>query len=317
MIYFLITWLRNKLYDLGILKSYSFSLPKIISVGNLTVGGTGKTPHIEFFVEKFLSEGKRVAVISRGYKRKTKGFLLATEADTAYTIGDEPYQIFCKFPQITVAVDSDRVRAVQRLMDRTDCPDIILLDDAFQHRRIVPWRQIVLVDFNRPIFSDYIMPYGRLREARGGIKRASEVIVTKCPIDLSEEEKRSFAKKLKLKSNQPINFSTFEFLPPKNIFNGHQLVLDKRYNFQIITGVVSPQSLYLEMEKYATSIYTTKFGDHHFFSSKDIDFINKETEQGRIVIVTEKDASRLLHLEGLTIKSKQSIYSVVIKVKFI
>jgi len=153
--YLLITFFRNLLYDLGILRSYRFDFP-IITVGNITVGGTGKTPHIEYFVRRYCAEGKRVAVVSRGYRRKTKGMVVADSRSTADSIGDEPYQIFRKFPHIMLVADSDRVRAVKYLMAQEAKPDIILLDDGFQYRRLAAGRQVVLVDYGRPIFEDRI-----------------------------------------------------------------------------------------------------------------------------------------------------------------
>lgn len=315
--YFLITWLRNLLYDLGWLKSHSFAVPATLSVGNLTVGGTGKTPHIEHFIRKYLAEGKRVAVLSRGYKRQTKGFLVASANSTAYTVGDEPYQLYRKFPQIKVAVDSDRVNGIKQLMNLAEKPDVVLLDDAFQHRRLKPQRQVLLVDYNRPIFRDRVMPYGRLRESRKGLKRADEVIVTKCPQTLSESEKESWREQLGVSERQTLRFSTFEFFPPKNVFTQEALDLSQKYDFQVVTGVVSPESLYRFLESYSNTIYKTKFPDHHFFTAKDIDFINQEAEAGRIVVVTEKDAARLVDEKSLSATAKRSIYAVEIRVKFI
>jgi tetraacyldisaccharide 4'-kinase len=185
--YFFVTLIRNLLFDMGILKSKKFSIP-VISVGNITVGGTGKTPHIEYFIREF-SKNKRVAVLSGGYKRKSSGFIIADKNSTAQTIGDEPFQIFCKFEQIIVAVDKNRVRAIENLLALPHPPDVILLDDAFQYRKLTPSKQIVLVDYNRPIFKDRILPYGRLRETHRGLKRANSVIVTKCPNNMPQQEK--------------------------------------------------------------------------------------------------------------------------------
>lgn len=314
--FFLITLIRNLLYDLKILRSYSFDLP-IITVGNITVGGTGKTPHIEYFIRKYLGQGKRVAVLSRGYKRKTKGMVIADGTATADSIGDEPYQIFRKFPNITLVVDKDRINAVEYLLAQPSKPDVILLDDGFQYRRLAAGHQIVLVDFNRPIFSDCIMPYGRLRESRRGIKRANEVIVTKCPPDMSETDKCRWAEQLKLRQGTVLGFSTFEFFPPRNIFDSVPLDISQTYDVHVVTGVVNADTLYNYINPFCRTIAKTTYPDHHHFSESDIDKINRLADRDTIIIVTEKDAARLLGASTLTPKAKNSIYSVEVRVKFL
>lgn len=314
--FFLITLIRNLLYDLKILRSYSFDLP-IITVGNITVGGTGKTPHIEYFIRKYLGQSKRVAVLSRGYKRKTKGMVVADGTATSDSIGDEPYQIFRKFPNVTIVVDKDRINAIEYLLAQPSKPDVILLDDGFQYRRLEAGYQIVLVDFNRPIFYDRIMPYGRLRESRRGIKRANEVIVTKCPTDMSETDKCLWAERLNLKQGTKLRFSTFEFFPPQNIFSSTPLDISQKYDIHVITGVVNANTLCHYISTLCRTMANTAYPDHHYFSESDIDKINCLADRGTIIIVTEKDAARLLSVTTLTSKAKDSIYSVEVRVKFL
>ncbi|MDR3327035.1 MAG: tetraacyldisaccharide 4'-kinase [Prevotellaceae bacterium] len=317
--YFLVTLVRNLLFDLGILKSKRFDIP-IISVGNITVGGTGKTPHIEYFIREF-SQDKRVAVLSAGYKRKSSGFIIADESSTAQTVGDEPFQIFCKFEQIIVAVDRNRVQAIENLLALPCPPDVILLDDAFQYRKLTPSKQIVLVDYNRPVFNDRILPCGRLREGCRGLKRANSVIVTKCPNNLSQQERIFWKEQLKLPQNIDLQFSTFDFFPLKNIFSHEELNINKSYNFLVVTGVVSAKSLYEYLGKFAHKIEKLEFADHHDFSEKDIkkieQFFLNLPQSNSCIIVTEKDAARLIHNRYITDNIKKKIFSVEIKVRFL
>ncbi|PID94803.1 MAG: tetraacyldisaccharide 4'-kinase [Bacteroidales bacterium] len=315
--FWLITFVRNLLYDLKIMKSYSFLNIPIISIGNLTVGGTGKTPHIEYFVRENLALGKRVAVVSRGYKRKSKGMVVATEMASAKTIGDEPYQIFCKFPQIIVIATKDRVNAIQYLLSQQQRPDVILLDDAFQYRRLHPSRHILLIDYNRPIFNDRIMPYGRLRESLNGIKRADEVIITKCPETLSADEKQVWAKKLNLPNHIVLKFSTLLFFTPKNIFSREPLDISQKYHIQTITGVVNADSLYRYLHPFSLSLTKKEYPDHHNFTKQNIESINILANSKDIIIVTEKDAARLIDNPFLSDSVKAKIYSVEVRVSFL
>ncbi len=315
--YFIITFIRNLLYDLKILRSYGFDLP-ITVVGNITVGGTGKTPHVEYFINEYSEQGKRIAVVSRGYKRKTKGMVVADSRSSADSIGDEPYQIFRKFPDIMLVVDKNRIRAIRYLLSRPDKPDVILLDDGFQYRRLTAGHNIVLVNFNRPIFADHIIPYGRLRESRKGIKRADEVIVTKCPSDMSDDQKCLWAEKLRLRQGVALRFSTLEFFPPKNIFSGEQLDINRRYNAHLITGVVNADSLYSYLSSFCSSTDRSSYPDHYRFTEGDIQKMNRIARQGKIIVVTEKDAARLYGAEqSLTEEAKASIFSVEVRVKFL
>lgn len=201
--------IRNRLFNLGILKTQEFDIP-IICVGNITVGGTGKTPHTESLINE-LKNDYRVACLSRGYKRKTSGFVLATANSTANDIGDEPMQIKAKFPEITVAVDANRVRGIKKLMQLPEKPEVIILDDGFQHRYVKADINIMLIDYNRPIYEDHLLPLGRLRESIHAKDRANYIIVTKCPQNISPIEKRIILKHLNLKAYQQLLFSSMKY----------------------------------------------------------------------------------------------------------
>ena len=208
MLYGLITFIRNFLYDKGLLKSQSFAVP-IIAVGNLNVGGTGKTPQIEYLI-RLLSSNYKVATLSRGYKRKTKGFVLANANSNAEILGDEPFQFYKKFSQIQVAVDADRKNGIEQLLNQKDSPDIILLDDAFQHRKVKAGFYILLTAYDDLFCDDYMLPTGNLRESKRGAKRADLIIVTKCPATLSEKEQKEI--KAKIGGDKPLFFSKIRFL---------------------------------------------------------------------------------------------------------
>ena len=205
--FYLITFLRNKLYDFGLLKSYSFDIP-IISVGNLTVGGTGKTPMVEFLINHFSKE-YNIGVLSRGYKRKSKGFILASKIDDANSIGDEPFQYYSKFKNICVAVDKKRRRGINKLIDHG--VNLIILDDAFQHRKVIPTYSLLLSDYSNLYFNDYLLPRGSLRESKKGSKRADSIVITKCPENFYQSDKNYLVDRVKLSSNQQIFFSKIKY----------------------------------------------------------------------------------------------------------
>jgi len=335
MLYSIIVFLRNKLFDWQILKSKKFDIP-IISVGNITVGGTGKTPHIEYFIRKFLPQ-KRVAVLSRGYKRKTSGFVLADENATAQTIGDEPYQIYKKFPEILVAVDEKRVCGIEKLLALPTPPEVILLDDAFQHRYVTPSDNILLINYNRPIFKDKIMPYGRLREPISAIKRADKIIITKCPENLSEQEKKYFIEKINRVAppcppkggelsppfwggvgGGAVSFSSFKYSIPKNIFTKEPMNTDVKRDFLVVTGVVNADGLYDYLQKFANNIYKMKFADHHNFTEENIKRIEQKVStlpSESLVITTEKDRARLLDNPFISNELREKMFYVEIEVE--
>ena len=320
-IYGSIVRFRNWLFDIGIKKSKSFALP-VISVGNITVGGSGKTPHVEYLV-RLLQDKVKIAVLSRGYKRKSRGYVLAEEDTEMKEIGDEPFQMHQKFPGIYVAVDAKRVRGIQHLQDDEETKDVevILLDDAFQHRYVKPGINILLVDYHRLIIYDKILPAGRLREPLSGKNRADIVIVTKCPKDLKPMEFRVLTKAMNLYPFQKLYFTCINYDKPIGIFNEQQLDLEslKDKNVMLLTGIASPKQMEHDLTPMVKTLTSVSFGDHHHFKSKDIDRINEIFEsmpEPRLIITTEKDAVRLRDSEGLYEIVKDNLYALPIKVSF-
>ena len=247
--------IRNELFEMGILKSKSYDIP-VISVGNITVGGTGKTPHTEYLI-RLLRKKHKVAVLSRGYKRKSKGFILATSETSMPAIGDEPYQMKQKFPDVYVAVDKNRRRGIERLCDEQIAPgtEVILLDDAFQHRYVKPGINILLVDYHRLICDDKLLPAGRLREPKEGKDRANIVIVTKCPEDIKPMGFRVISKALKLYPYQKLFFSTLKYSRLIPLFGEEEYSLDEllpHKHVLLLTGIASPEQMKMDLEHYET-----------------------------------------------------------------
>ncbi len=315
--------LRNNLFEIGILKSKSYRTP-VISIGNITVGGTGKTPHTEYLI-RLLSPKYKVAVLSRGYKRKSKGFILAKPETPMQIIGDEPYQMKQKFPDIHVAVDKDRRRGIEQLCDQQTVShtDVILLDDAYQHRYVKPGVNILLVDYHRMIGEDKLLPAGRLREPFEGKERANIVIVTKCPTDIKPIGYRVISKSLNLRPYQKLFFSTLKYGALSALFHNDTRSIDtlkKNEHVLLLTGIASPEQMKMDIEAYSKHITPLAFEDHHYFSGKDAELINQTFEQlpaSKIIITTEKDATRLKHLDGLNEKVKESIYILPIEIEIL
>ncbi|MFD2910113.1 tetraacyldisaccharide 4'-kinase [Flavobacterium ardleyense] len=287
IMYWLVTFIRNLLYDKGILKSYTFDIP-IIAVGNLSVGGTGKTPQIEYLI-RLLSENYKVAVLSRGYKRATEGFVLADENASATSIGDEPFQFFSKFPNVQVAVDANRRNGIEQLINSANKPDLILLDDAFQHRKVKAGLYILLTAYGDLFSDDYSLPFGNLREPSSGKKRANVIIVTKCPKDLSDLAQEEIKKKLKAK--QAVYFTTIAY--DDYVFGAEQKIATEIIQSEdkvLVAGIAKPKLFFyfLKTGKDETLVYP----DHHIFSEQDCDQILARAK-GRKIITTEKDFVRL------------------------
>jgi len=286
-LYWLITFIRNWLYDKGIFKSSSFNIP-IIAVGNLSVGGTGKTPQIEYLI-RLLSDKYKVAVLSRGYKRTTEGFILADEKATASSIGDEPFQFYSKFSNIQVAVDANRKNGIENLLQLSNKPDVILLDDAFQHRKVKAGFYILLTAFDDLFCDDYILPFGNLREPSSGKKRADMIIVTKCPNDLSELAQQKIREKLKVK--QPVSFTTIQY--DDYVFGNESKLLVSEIQSEtkvLVAGIAKPK-LFFDFLKNETD-EALVFPDHHHFSKQDCEQILAKANR-RKIITTEKDFVRL------------------------
>ena len=314
---------RNQLFELGILKSRSFDTP-VIGVGNITVGGSGKTPFVEHLVRLLMDKAK-VAVLSRGYKRETKGFLLANEKSTVADIGDEPLQMSRKFPQVIVAVDEDRCHGIDTLKatEETKDVEVVLLDDAFQHRYVKPGINILLVDYHRLIIYDELLPAGRLREPQNGKDRADIVIVTKCPKDLKPMEFRVIVKAMNLYPYQQLYFTTLDYGELKPVFSGHHTRVSMsqlaEYHVLLLTGIASPEQMEHDLSPLVRHIQPLAFSDHHQFRAKDIQRINDTfAAMGgpKCIITTEKDVTRLQTVKGLSDEVRQNIYVLPVRIQF-
>lgn len=305
ILYGFITTVRNFLFDKGILKSTSFDIP-VIAVGNLSVGGTGKTPQIEYLI-RLLTDRYKVATLSRGYKRKSEGFVLASATSNAEILGDEPFQFYQKFSNIQVAVDANRTNGIIQLLSQKEKPQVVLLDDAYQHRKVKAGFYILLSSYDDLYADDFMLPTGNLRESRSGANRANIIVVTKCPKDLSGEEQEQIRLKLKLTCSQQIYFtyidyddfiySTEEKIAVNEIKNESKLLL---------AGIAKPTPFFDYLKNENDECLT--FPDHHHFSDADLETILNKA-QSKKIITTEKDYVRLkdskliAHLYYLPIKS--------------
>ncbi len=289
VIYGAITSIRNFLFTMGVLKSYSFPMP-IIAVGNLSVGGTGKTPQIEYLI-RLISSKYRVATLSRGYKRQSQGFLLADASVNAAILGDEPFQFFQKFPAIQVAVDANRKNGIEQLLSQKNIPEIILLDDAYQHRKVKAGFYILLTAYGDLYADDYLLPTGNLRESRSGAQRAAIVVVTKCPKNLSKDEQIGIKKQLNLAENQQLYFTFIDY--EDSVYSKElQVKLADLENESklLLAGIAKPASFFEYLKKENDVCLT--FPDHHHFSESEIIAVQKQAK-GRKIITTEKDYVRL------------------------
>ena len=302
---------RNMMFDIGILKSRRYDIP-IISVGNITVGGSGKTPHVEYLIS-LLEKRAKVAVLSRGYKRKSRGYVLAKEDTAMRDIGDEPYQMKKKFGNIHIAVDKDRRHGIERLTSDRETKDteVILLDDAYQHRYVKAGISILLVDYHRLIIYDRLLPAGRLREPQSGKSRADIVIVTKCPKDLKPMEYRVLQRAMGLYPYQKLFFTSIEYCGLKALFGNREMALSeirKDTNILLLTGIASPQQIVMDIKPYSKNIHPMTFADHHQFTAEDIKEINRRFNslpQPRMIVTTEKDGARLEDTDGLERDKRQ------------
>lgn len=322
-IYGLIISIRNLMYDYKIFKSTEFEIP-VISIGNITVGGTGKTPHTEYLVE-LLNKQFRVATISRGYKRNTKGYLEVDQNSLASNVGDEPLQIKTKFTGVQVVVDEKRVHAIEKIQNQEPdkLPDVILLDDAFQHRSVTPGINILLIDFNRPINKDHLLPYGRLREAHWQMRRANVIIYTKCPEEISPITRRIIMKDVNLRPYQLLFFTTMRYQPLQPVFPEDAITtpeLSGKMSVLLVTGIANPEHLQKYISRFTEDIQEVKFADHHKFSNADIQQIEQKfgeiSSSGKIIITTEKDSMRLKDL-NLSTQLKKYLFYIPLKIKFL
>ena len=319
--------LRNKLFDWGILHSTAYDIP-VISIGNITVGGTGKTPHTEYLI-RLLQKDFKVAVLSRGYKRKSTGFQLIGLDTSAEQSGDEPYQIKQKFPDIYMAVDKDRRHGIELLSREDIAPnvEVILLDDAFQHRYVQPGINILLIDYHRLICNDALLPAGRLREPASGKHRANIVIITKCPTNIKPMEYRILSKQLDLYPYQQLYFSTLKYGDLTPIVQSPEnkvkplSSLSKDDNILLFTGIASPKQIIRDLEAYTSTIESLSFPDHHFFNKEDVDLLTKRFQsmpgEKKIIVTTEKDAARLTCSPHFSDELKKYIYVLPIEIEFL
>jgi tetraacyldisaccharide 4'-kinase len=300
LLYWLIIAIRNWMYDKKILDSTSFGLP-LICVGNLSVGGTGKSPMVEYIVDK-LQNNFKIATLSRGYKRKTKGYALATTNTTALEIGDEPMQFHVKFPMVPVAVGEQRIEAIPQLLH--DRPDIgaIILDDAFQHRAIRAGLNILLTEYANLFVHDFYLPTGDLRDLKSSYKKAHIIIVTKCKPDLSEEEKQRIIKVIRPLSHQKIFFTAIEYGMIYHITDKTPVNIDEQTEVLLVTGIANPRSLKKLVEEHCHSYQMMQYSDHHIFTIDDLNDIKERFEEldtdKKIILTTEKDAVRLIKFQN-------------------
>ncbi len=315
--------IRNKCFELGILKSRSFSVP-VIAVGNITVGGSGKTPHVEYLID-LLKDKVNVAVLSRGYKRKSKGYQLASLSSTVADVGDEPLQIKKKHPDIYVAVDANRCEGIDHLTqdEETKDTEVILLDDAYQHRYVKPGINILLVDYHRLIIYDKLLPAGRLREPKEGKNRADMVIITKCPAGLNPIDYRVVMKAMDLYPYQSLLFSHMTYGKLQPLFCGEERTLESIGNNEhvlVLSGIASPQQMEEDLKSYCSELSPLRFDDHHEFTSDDEARINSAFDalpSPKLIITTEKDAVRLSSLTGLNEDVRHHLYVLPLKVEFL
>jgi len=295
VLYGLVVWLRNRLYDTGFSSSVEFSVP-VICVGNLSVGGTGKTPHVEYLI-RLLQYRYHLATMSRGYKRSTQGFILADESSNALRIGDEPMQYHLAFPDLAVSVAEERMTGIPLLLQRRPDVEVVILDDAFQHRSVKAGMNILITDYSKPFYKDYILPYGRLREGRGAYKRAHIILVSKCPPNLSRDQAEAIRTEIKPLPEQQVYFSTIRYQEAYELFSRQScLIRDK--NIVLVCCIARPEPLVAYLESTAKAVHVLSYADHHYFGSKDIEEIKQAYAgwdvEDKILLTTEKDATRLL-----------------------
>lgn len=316
---------RNLMFKWHILKQKEFPVPVVV-VGNISAGGTGKTPHTEYVID-LLRYKYHIGMLSRGYKRKTKGFVLATSRSTPLDIGDEPYQIYQKFGRdISVAVCEDRCTGIEELLRLDPRINLIVLDDAFQHRYVKPTVSIVLTEFNNPVFFDKLLPLGRLREPAKAIYRADMVVVTKCPPQLKAIEYRIFKNNLKLFPYQKLFFSRFNYTSLRPLFPDirkdapHMSWLGPDDTVLVLSGIANPKPLVRYLKGFKASIKVKVFPDHHNFNRKDLDAITKRFNElegkQKIIVTTEKDAVRLINNPYFPHQLKPHIFYQPIDVTF-
>jgi tetraacyldisaccharide 4'-kinase len=290
-LYYIVSFIRNLLYDTSLFKSTKFNLP-VIGIGNLAIGGTGKSPMIEYLIH-LLSQEFNIATLSRGYGRKTNTFKIATKDSTHFDIGDEPLQFYNKHDNIIVSVDNNRVNGIQSLLQISNPPDVILLDDSYQHRKLIPGLSILLSDYNNLYYDDYILPFGDLREPRSSSNRADIVIVTKCPNNLSSSKKLEIKSKLQLKVSQKLFFSSINY--SETVIIGNKKVEFINFitqKFTLVTGLANSNHLVNYLSENKCDFNHLKFKDHYNYKPKDLDNVDRNVN----ILTTEKDYAKLIEV---------------------
>jgi len=319
LIYGAVLWIRNRLYDAKFFNSIEFSVP-VITVGNLSTGGTGKTPHVEYLVQ-LLQYRYKVATMSRGYKRHTQGFMLADGNTNALRIGDEPMQYYIKFPELVVSVAEERMIGIPALLQRRPDVDVILLDDAYQHRSVKAGMNILITDYSRPFYNDHILPFGSLRESRSAYKRANIIIVSKCPHDLTGRQAKNIEKEIDPQPYQKVYFTDIHYDTPYDFVTKEPATIHAK-NIILVCGIARPELLIAFLKSNSSDLHTLSYKDHHYYVSDDLEEIKTTYENwnvpNKIIATTEKDAARLnLHMDklkewGITI----AVLPIAVKVLF-
>ena len=299
-LYSIVLWLRNKLYDKNWIKSSSFNFP-IICVGNLAVGGTGKTPMVEYLL-RLLKSDYAVATLSRGYKRKTIGFGIANDSTTALDIGDEPMQFHLKFPDVIVSVGEERLVAIPQLLHDRPATEVIILDDAFQHRQVKAGLNILLTEYANLYTRDFLLPAGDLRDIKQSADRAEFIIITKCKHTLNDEEKRLITKELKLIEKQQVFFTKILYADPYHLFTKEIIDITNSSDVLLVCGIANPKPLKHFLTAHVHTYDMLKYPDHHIFNIDDLMEIKKQFEKiqskNKIILTTEKDGVRLTKFEN-------------------
>ncbi|MEO7992480.1 MAG: tetraacyldisaccharide 4'-kinase [Chryseolinea sp.] len=315
VLYNLITRFRNRLYDQGFRPSVAFDLP-VISVGNLTVGGTGKTPMIEHLI-RLLSNDHKVATLSRGYGRTTKGIRLASKMDNAFTLGDEPYQFHRKYgDKVIVSVGEERALAIANIIQEAEDTQVVLLDDAFQHRRVRPSFSVLLSDYSRPFYTDFLLPTGRLRESRSQATRADVVVVTKCPSEITDDKMMRIEKAIRKYADKPVFFATIHYGIALPI--GHAKG-DIGRDVILVSGIANADPLLTYIKQGFELKEHVHFGDHHAYTTEDLEKIELIYQRypGACILTTEKDMVKLDAPEFKSIIDKLPFFYLPIEVEFI
>lgn len=319
LLYEAIMRLRNRLYDRGVFKSVEFDFP-IIAIGNLSVGGTGKTPHIEYLI-KLLSPHFNIATLSRGYRRKTQGFRIAAPEDTAETVGDEPMLLKLKYPQLTVAVGEERALAIPQILHHVPNLQAVLMDDAMQHRAIEPGLMIMLTEYDHLFTRDFVLPMGTLREPRKAYKRAQFIVVTKCPPNLSEAERTAIKAEINPMPGQVVFFSYLKYdIPYKLANNPDRLAPDNTMDVLLVCGIANPEPLQQHLSGLYRNVYLRDFPDHHNFTQDDMESVTRALQSiehsNKVIVTTEKDAARFYRQKNWILVSKLPIFVQPVSVAF-